>query len=397
MSAKIPKYQSDITNEWLKNTLESSLSNENVEVIEITFLENKNGCLSKNTKAKVVINGQVKNLFIKSMVEPDDPFRPCYDGKNQEEIEIKFYNEYLLGLVNFANEETNGDENISTSLQTMVPKFYGGGFCQENGDRGFFAILEDLSDQFVVKKMSDGFTYTQLDDIFKKLANFHAVSYAFILKHPEKISQWDLRFPGQLAKSKTLIEKCFGNLAKDKPDLLASLQSLEEVWIENFAENQTIDKRFISHGDLWLNNIMVKNDSNETMILDWQTLCYLHPVIDIITLLCTSVTMENIGKWTLDLVKIYHDTFDEVCRAMEVNVPFDLKDLHGKFCDHNFIFFILNWKSQDSSKDPYIELYNCIMKYCHFFENEKDLNLPRIIQFYRELSGTACHDSLNGA
>ena len=81
MSSKIPRCPADVTKEWLQEVIKSSeksISN-NVEVIEISQVEEKLGFLSGIFKAKINVNCENQNLFIKCMLDHDDPYRYCYD------------------------------------------------------------------------------------------------------------------------------------------------------------------------------------------------------------------------------------------------------------------------------------------------------------------------------
>ena len=92
MSIKIPKSPKDIDKEWLHEVLNfSGTGIGTIEVIEIDMLKEKTGFLSGALKAKAKINDQDKNLFIKTIIGQDDPFRSFYDTNNLDELEIRFY------------------------------------------------------------------------------------------------------------------------------------------------------------------------------------------------------------------------------------------------------------------------------------------------------------------
>ena len=92
MSIKIPKSPKDIDKEWLHEVLKlSGTGIGTIEVIEIDMLKEKTGFLSGALKAKVKIHDQEENLFIKTIIGQDDPFRSFYDTNNLDELEIRFY------------------------------------------------------------------------------------------------------------------------------------------------------------------------------------------------------------------------------------------------------------------------------------------------------------------
>lgn len=72
---------------------------------------------------------------------------------------------------------------------------------------------------------------------------------------------------------------------------------------------------------------MVDKIQNSTKILDWQTLCPDHPVMDIGFLLCTSLNPENLDNWANDLIKKYVETFQQICLRFNIEkMPFDQED-----------------------------------------------------------------------
>jgi thiamine kinase-like enzyme len=98
--------------------------------------------------------------------------------------------------------------------------------------------------------------------------------------------------------------------------LVKSVDNLQGHWISLYSGK--FDRKFVTHGDLWINNIMVKNNSDEAIILDWQTLCPDHPVFDVAFLLCTSLTPQNLENWTDDLIKFYRVSHSEECKVNQL-------------------------------------------------------------------------------
>ena len=71
-------------------------------------------------------------------------------------------------------------------------------------------------------------------------------------------------------------EKLIKDLENDEPDLINSVNDFKSKWIDLYKSKVCVDRRFISHGDFWIFNIM-GNEQNDIKILDWQTLCPEHP------------------------------------------------------------------------------------------------------------------------
>ena len=56
--------------------------------------------------------------------------------------------EYLPTLINFTKEKVLEHEPILQSLHEMLVKFYSGDYNLNNEDRGFYLVLDDVSNQF---------------------------------------------------------------------------------------------------------------------------------------------------------------------------------------------------------------------------------------------------------
>ena len=81
------------------------------------------------------------------------------------------------------------------------------------------------------------------------------------------------------------METCFTKLitdleAEDEIMLAEKVTILKNNWIKVYEPKVSgKDFQFISHGDLWMNNVMINQDKSEIKIIDWQTLANDHPVI----------------------------------------------------------------------------------------------------------------------
>jgi hypothetical protein len=87
---------------------------------------------------------------------------------------LTLYTKYLPKLVKFEMEQLGHSELVNIS-----PTFYAGDFSKSLDQRGFFLIMEDLTPDFEMVNNLDGLSLKQLNSALKKIARFHAVSYAF--------------------------------------------------------------------------------------------------------------------------------------------------------------------------------------------------------------------------
>ena len=360
MSVKIPTCQNDITKQWLIEVLKfpksaTETEDNDVEVTELVTIKEKNGFLSGVAKAKVIINGQGKNLFVKTIVDPDDPFHDYSCVSNFDEVEVRFYKEYLPAIVEFTKEQmgTENDNTTATILENMVPKFYSGDYCLEKEQRGFYLIMDDLSSQYRMKNGPEGLNFKQINDALIKIAKFHSAAYAFNMKYPDKVQSWKLKcWLNEWFKDPEidkLMNTCFDNFIKDlendNPDLITPVSNLKQKWLELFKASLVFDDRFISHADLWINNIMACDDTDTSMILDWQSLAPDHPVMDVAFLLCTSLTPENLDQCINDLIKSYVDAFQKTCLQFKIKIPFNFEEFQKMFYEKGVVLIFMIWMS----------------------------------------------------
>ena len=110
--AKMITSPSEVTEEWLKETLLLNLKEDSIEVVQFEKITAKNGYLSGAFKAQVKIKDQVQKLFIKSILDPDDPFRYMMDKNAMDRIEIQFYNTFLPQLIQYEKEKCQGKSEL---------------------------------------------------------------------------------------------------------------------------------------------------------------------------------------------------------------------------------------------------------------------------------------------
>jgi len=93
--------------------------------------------------------------------------------------------------------------------------------------------------------------------------------------------------------------------------------------------------------------------------LDWQTLCPDHPVLDLILLLCTSVTHENLDSWTDDLIRIYMEAFKKTCLQFNILSPFDMKEFQDTILSPEILLFMC-WKSMGDTQSKIKNIAECV-------------------------------------
>ena len=77
-------------------------------------------------------------------------------------------------------------------METLVPKVLAADYCLDKENRGFYLVMEDVSDQFKMIQTEEGISFAQATVCFEKLARFHAIGHAFVKSRSEAIEGWKL-------------------------------------------------------------------------------------------------------------------------------------------------------------------------------------------------------------
>lgn len=342
----IPTRQTEVTEPWLREVL--NLDDE-AKVLSMETITDKNGFLSGVSRATVQFkqNEEPKHLFVKIISEPDDVFTAMFDIYNFDQVEIQFYKEHLPALI--AMEES---KRSTSELKFMSPEFFAGDYNMEKDKRGFYVIMDDLSQKGY--KMTQELTFKAANSILAKTATFHALGYAFAKQYPQKVKEWNLSswyekflhdkdFVQVIEKS---IETLISDLQEEEPKTASKISNLRKQWKLFYEESLcSEDHRFLIHGDLWLNNIMV-NDQDDGYIIDWQFLTADHPVNDVALLLFTSLSPVHLDDWLQDLLANYVTKFNATLEQCGIHeVPFDFKEFTDLF-----------WSRVRTSKKEFITL-----------------------------------------
>ena len=97
-----------------------------------------------------MINDKEEKLFIKLMPLKEGP-RVFIENFPLDKIEIRAYDELMPKLQNFEQKNLG-----TTKLRNMLCKCYGGKYSMQKESRGFYLILEDISETFKMPNLNEG-------------------------------------------------------------------------------------------------------------------------------------------------------------------------------------------------------------------------------------------------
>ena len=178
----------------------------------------------------------------------------------------KLKNESIITFGKKSKSGYSDTQASKTTFEDMMPKFYAGEFNPDPQSRGFFLVLSDVSDTFKLADNTKGLTGLQLSTSLKQIAHFHALSFAYGVKHGINYKK---EFPivyQNFLQDPAMTESCERNFKlfiqdlkafEDHQPLIKALENLSGNYKARFRESLLFeDGRFLSHGDFWANNVM---------------------------------------------------------------------------------------------------------------------------------------------
>ncbi|XP_059472505.1 uncharacterized protein LOC132194924 [Neocloeon triangulifer] len=162
-----------------------------------------------------------------------------------------------------------------------------------------------------------------------KMMAFHMRNYDKVGKANEKSDDLDIAaswHAASLASTLGLILKMdeFKNRVAQVPKEKLLLK-LSKAWDDGAEMASGFSSKFanvLSHGDLWLNNMLFKDDPSgqvKATLIDFQTYKYAPPVLDILSFLHLNASRKFRQNHQSELLKFYHSTLVKILLKANVN------------------------------------------------------------------------------
>lgn len=206
---------------------------------------------------------------------------------------------------------------------------------------GHFIVMEILEDYRIKSTQNLVFDYEHLKVASSSIAVFHASSLILEAKTGRKICDDYLdmleenAYPLKLGHVRRRgLETAINVLSeliqlipkfKASPKLNEILEKFPDVIrkIYDFSAPSKKYKNVVSHGDLWVNNLMFKYDSENKPIacklIDYQLARLSPPALDLVQLVYINSTKKLRKEHLDDIINIYCDTLEQELTKAEIN------------------------------------------------------------------------------
>lgn len=205
-----------------------------------------------------------------------------------------------------------------------------------------FIVLENLKDFRLFNSKQLVFDFEHCKMAVKTLAILHASTIIFEEKFgkfsPEylKILE-ETSYPNKIGHIRTIqldgaikiltkliqIIPKYQNTSQISDAIIVKIsETFRKIYM--FVESSTKYRNVLSHGDIWVNNIMFKYSSSNDKLedcrfVDFQFSRYAPPAVDLATLIFTSTTFKFRQQHLENILNIYCDSFENELKLSKIN------------------------------------------------------------------------------
>ncbi|CAB3368316.1 Hypothetical predicted protein [Cloeon dipterum] len=258
----------------------------------------------------------------------------------------KIFKDFIINFGLFAKEREIYEKLLPMMCKSLkisrmpAPECYV--ICDEK-----YLVLEDLNRAgYKLKDKNDCLDLAHCKAVFEAVALLHAGGIAIEAK-TGKMMAFHMKYNHEIVIVKenrapldisaywnaASLVTTFGLLTKmdEFKERLADiskeklLKRLRKVWDEITEIAAGFSAKFtnvLSHGDLWINNIMFKSEDNKAVkaiLVDFQTYRYAPPVLDLLSFLHFTTSRKFRWNHQSELLKFYHSTLVKILLKANVN------------------------------------------------------------------------------
>ncbi|XP_023171192.2 uncharacterized protein LOC111599699 [Drosophila hydei] len=194
-------------------------------------------------------------------------------------------------------------------------------------------IFEDLAIfNYVLGDRLTGFDLEHTKMVLRKLAKMHASASVLNERQPGLLTTLDHgifnrhtrafkpMFESLMGVAADFAGKCpeLGTIYEDK---LRGLQKHVMDYTESVYDPQEDEFNTLTHGDLWTNNIMLRNKTEhnelDLLLIDFQFSAWASPAVDLFYFFCTSLQPEVRNNHLSSLIQYYHKALVDTLRELK--------------------------------------------------------------------------------
>ncbi|XP_069701072.1 uncharacterized protein [Periplaneta americana] len=233
-----------------------------------------------------------------------------------------------------------------------------------------FLLMEDMSTAgFKMADRKGGMNLEQCSLVIRSIARFHASSVILQEREPESLKafqvslfhepsievKWPEFFTGL---TETVAEEVASWSAEWQPyaEKLRRLAPKELRQVQQVLRRDDDEFNVLTHGDLWVNNILVTDDARAVRFVDYQLAYWGSPAIDLHYFLNTSVNLHVRENHMDTLIQEYHNTLCDTLKALGYKKKMiTLEELHKQldskiyYAVHTFLVPLANIQSEEDS------------------------------------------------
>ncbi|CAH1169800.1 unnamed protein product [Phaedon cochleariae] len=295
-----------------------------------------------------------------------------------------------------------------------IAKFYGAAKEVEKEK----LVLENLKPRgFTMYERTKAFDLGHMEAVFKAIAEFHAISFAYRHKASEdefeKMTKPLYNIWLIITKAEyfpEMIKECYeGFLKKVGPELRGKIGGKLEKYINGLATvfnecaEYTGEHPVLRHGDCWSSNCMFiynqkSQEISEIKIIDFQVATRGSPVHDLSYCFYSGASKEVLQNFE-NLLRIYHDTLSTAlkaygCAVDEIYPMRTLKDEWTKYSKYGLILSTMIWRIRSTAVEDSADLNKLVDN--DMTERKRPININKE-KFSQALSDMIMHAYENDA
>lgn len=137
---------------------------------------------------------------------------------------------------------------------------------------------------------------------FFKQPMLKSENFAWLISPLSKLAHYQITYESLMNNG--LLETLNGKISSEAFRYLSTfLERIPDILRQISEENYTL-----VHGDLWINNMMLRNNEpHRLVLLDWQTCCRANGLFDIAFLMC-HISRQRTREFEEHVLEIYHKT-----------------------------------------------------------------------------------------